>query len=457
MEPLSFTPGETIIEMHSAALGMFFILDGECSVTVPSSSNDGVDIVCTLRPGEYFGELSLVDGALAKANVVAKTMTVCQVLYKQDYDLLKATYTELDEQMRAAVEKRSYDKISPFINVVPLLRNLDTALVRSVVKALERYPTPTGFEPIVQQGSVPPGLFFVASGGCEACVSLSSLQGISDAFILREEARGNGRSRRVSRSEASSLQGPPLANQVGPHASVSSAASRRTSYIGSRRGSAATGGSNRSARPSVIDPALLGAADTFLKMRGSWGNGDGMGADEHTYMLLGPGDTFGAHVLLHPGSESANSVWPFSSGCELFLLRRDKYEKIIEEFPGLRARLESHEKHSIDRVCCFLATRVALFEDCSCDLIKAVVETSQRRVCQPKQVLVFVSRKSEGLFVVLKGKCLCYKPPDPSEEDGEAKHVRNCSSPAFACPRFIIRDPFRRLTGAHDLCRWPLR
>jgi len=140
-------------------------------------------------------------------------------------------------------------------------------------------------------------------------------------------------------------------------------------------------------------------------------------------MLLGPGDTFGAHVLLHPGSQSPNSVWPLSTGCELFLLRRDKYETITQEFPGLRVRLEQHEKHSIDRLCCFLATRVALFEDCSCDLIKAVVETSQRRVCQPKQVLVFESRKSEGLFIVIKGKCLCYKPPDPLEEDGEPKHV----------------------------------
>ncbi len=66
-----FTKGETIIMEGSGGAAFFLIDSGEAAV-----SSKGVN-VATLGPGQYFGELALIDGGPRSATVTAATDMVC--------------------------------------------------------------------------------------------------------------------------------------------------------------------------------------------------------------------------------------------------------------------------------------------------------------------------------------------------------------------------------------------
>ncbi len=58
-------PGRVLVEQGSTDSGLQLVLEGSATVSV-----NGVD-VGTLAPGQYFGEISLLDGAPRSATVVA--------------------------------------------------------------------------------------------------------------------------------------------------------------------------------------------------------------------------------------------------------------------------------------------------------------------------------------------------------------------------------------------------
>jgi CRP-like cAMP-binding protein len=66
-----FTKGETVIMEGSGGAAFFFIDSGEAAV-----SRKGVHLA-TLGPGDYFGEIALIDGGPRSATVTAATDLVC--------------------------------------------------------------------------------------------------------------------------------------------------------------------------------------------------------------------------------------------------------------------------------------------------------------------------------------------------------------------------------------------
>ncbi|MDE2360426.1 MAG: cyclic nucleotide-binding domain-containing protein [Betaproteobacteria bacterium] len=66
-----FARGETVIMEGSGGAAFFLIDSGEATV-----SRKGAD-VATLRPGDYFGEIALIDGGPRSATVTAATDLVC--------------------------------------------------------------------------------------------------------------------------------------------------------------------------------------------------------------------------------------------------------------------------------------------------------------------------------------------------------------------------------------------
>ncbi|MEJ2376970.1 MAG: PEP/pyruvate-binding domain-containing protein [Pseudolabrys sp.] len=66
-----FTKGETVIKEGTGGAAFFIITSGEAKVT-----SKGVDLA-TLGPGEYFGEVALIDGGPRSATVTAATDLVC--------------------------------------------------------------------------------------------------------------------------------------------------------------------------------------------------------------------------------------------------------------------------------------------------------------------------------------------------------------------------------------------
>jgi CRP-like cAMP-binding protein len=62
-----FDEGDVIAEEGKSGIGFFVIAEGEAEVLV---HGDAVD---TLKPGEYFGEIALIDAGARTATVRAKT------------------------------------------------------------------------------------------------------------------------------------------------------------------------------------------------------------------------------------------------------------------------------------------------------------------------------------------------------------------------------------------------
>jgi CRP-like cAMP-binding protein len=67
-EEVRFMEGATVVRQGDAGDTFFVILEGEAKVASPSGR-----VVNRLRPGEFFGEISLLDGGPRTASVVAET------------------------------------------------------------------------------------------------------------------------------------------------------------------------------------------------------------------------------------------------------------------------------------------------------------------------------------------------------------------------------------------------
>ena len=68
----TFSEGETVIAEGKSGVGFFVIEEGNASVSVKG------EIVRTLGPGEYFGEIALIDSGPRSASVVATTDLRCR-------------------------------------------------------------------------------------------------------------------------------------------------------------------------------------------------------------------------------------------------------------------------------------------------------------------------------------------------------------------------------------------
>lgn len=79
---VTFGPGHVIARQGDVGTGFFVIVSGSVRVV-----RDGVTIA-TLGPGEFFGELSVLDGLPRTAQVIALEPTECLALATWDFEAL---------------------------------------------------------------------------------------------------------------------------------------------------------------------------------------------------------------------------------------------------------------------------------------------------------------------------------------------------------------------------------
>jgi CRP-like cAMP-binding protein len=78
----------------------FFIIDGAARVEVPPQSHHGVG------PGEFFGEMSLLDGGPRSATVLADTPVRLLVVHRRDFWKLLKEAPALAEQILVTLSQR---------------------------------------------------------------------------------------------------------------------------------------------------------------------------------------------------------------------------------------------------------------------------------------------------------------------------------------------------------------
>jgi CRP/FNR family cyclic AMP-dependent transcriptional regulator len=99
-EDLEVEEGKTLTREGQSGSEFFVIVDGEVSVT-----KDGSEIR-TLGPGDFFGEIALLEDTPRTATVIAKTPLRFFVLTRQAFRSLLAHQPGLEEKVTKALEER---------------------------------------------------------------------------------------------------------------------------------------------------------------------------------------------------------------------------------------------------------------------------------------------------------------------------------------------------------------
>jgi CRP/FNR family transcriptional regulator, cyclic AMP receptor protein len=107
MKERVFEEGDTIASEGQSGVGFFIIEEGEATITVKGEER------ATLRHGDYFGEVALIDDGARTATITAKTPLKCygitswefKPLVEQNADLAWKMLQSMAKMLRAS-EKR---------------------------------------------------------------------------------------------------------------------------------------------------------------------------------------------------------------------------------------------------------------------------------------------------------------------------------------------------------------
>src|SRR5437879_5958822 len=101
---LEYTSGDHIVRQGDSGLGLFFIIRGGIKVELEKSGMRMV--VATMQPGDFFGELSLIDNKPRSANVICVEDTRCLVLTRDSFSKVTHKYPEIGFQIAKALAGR---------------------------------------------------------------------------------------------------------------------------------------------------------------------------------------------------------------------------------------------------------------------------------------------------------------------------------------------------------------
>ena len=99
-DEISFREGETIVEEDQPGGSFFVIVEGEVKV------RQGGRAIATAGPGEFFGEISLLDGGPRSATVVADTPVVAIRLFKSSFDRVVKEEPQVAGKILTVVARR---------------------------------------------------------------------------------------------------------------------------------------------------------------------------------------------------------------------------------------------------------------------------------------------------------------------------------------------------------------
>jgi CRP-like cAMP-binding protein len=93
-----FRRNETVFHVGDPGDALFIVMSGSIKITLPADSGDEA-ILATLRPGDFFGELALLDGAPRSATAIAIEATETFILSRERFRELIATEPAMREAL----------------------------------------------------------------------------------------------------------------------------------------------------------------------------------------------------------------------------------------------------------------------------------------------------------------------------------------------------------------------
>lgn len=102
MRSRRFRRGEVIFHVGDPGDALFVIVSGEVKISLPSETGDEA-ILATLRPGDVFGELALLDGAPRSASAAALSPTETVILPRDRFREVIATEAGVRDALLASI------------------------------------------------------------------------------------------------------------------------------------------------------------------------------------------------------------------------------------------------------------------------------------------------------------------------------------------------------------------
>jgi CRP-like cAMP-binding protein len=93
-------PGKILAKQGQPGHEFIIVLEGQVEV------RSGDRVLATRGPGEYFGEIALMDSRPRTADVVTKTPVIVDVMSSREFQGLLGEVPELSEQIRATMAER---------------------------------------------------------------------------------------------------------------------------------------------------------------------------------------------------------------------------------------------------------------------------------------------------------------------------------------------------------------
>ncbi len=100
-DELDVPPGTHLVDQGRFPHEFFVILDGSAEVTI------GGEQVTELGPGDFFGEIAILEHDRRTASVVATSPMRVAVMHERDFRTMQAAIPTVAGQIHAAVRERS--------------------------------------------------------------------------------------------------------------------------------------------------------------------------------------------------------------------------------------------------------------------------------------------------------------------------------------------------------------
>jgi CRP/FNR family cyclic AMP-dependent transcriptional regulator len=97
---LTFTAGDILATEGARGHEFMVIDDGRARVEI------GGQLISELGPGDFFGEIALLDGGPRTATVIAETDFVAEIISERDFDGLVARSPALDRKILVGLARR---------------------------------------------------------------------------------------------------------------------------------------------------------------------------------------------------------------------------------------------------------------------------------------------------------------------------------------------------------------
>ena len=97
---IAYDAGKTIVGEGGAGIGFYLVLEGRVEV------RKGEKVLATLEKGQFFGEMSVIDGQPRSADVVAVSPTKCWVLVSWSFAGLLKGHPEIALPMLKELVRR---------------------------------------------------------------------------------------------------------------------------------------------------------------------------------------------------------------------------------------------------------------------------------------------------------------------------------------------------------------